>query len=141
MPIVDVCANNSFKGRKKILRAVCQEIIPAALDSPDSHLSPGCIQFRYTNVGKDDINTDVFIVIRAYKSKHRLKNREAQAESIRKALNGLFKRYTFSIWIDLAYAGYSSDVEDPKIDCDMSMKAAIERIKNNPQLRSALKRR
>jgi hypothetical protein len=132
---VNVSANNSFNGKKKILRAVCQEIIPAALNSPDSPLSPGCVQFKYSNVGNDDINTDVFIEIRAYKSKDRLKNREDRAESIRRVLSGMFRHYTFSVWVDLAYAGYSSDVKDSKIDCDMSMEAAISRLRNNIKLK------
>jgi len=132
---VKVSANNSFQAKKKILREVCQEIIPAALNSSEGPLSPGCIQFKYSNVGKDDINTDVFIEIKAYKFNDRLIDLEDRVELIREVLNGMFRRYTFSIWVELVDAGYSSDVKDPSINCDMSMEAAINRLRKNSKLK------
>jgi hypothetical protein len=133
LPIVNVSAKTSFRAKKRILRAVCQEIVPAALNSHESPLSPGCIQFKYSNIGKDDINTDVLIEIRAYKSNDRLINREERAELIRKVLSDIFGNY--SIWIDLVDAGYSSDGKDPDIGCDMSMQAAVNRLMENRQLK------
>ncbi len=112
----------------QLLQNACEEIIPAGLNSELGPLTPGSIEFIPMVVAKG-LNINVVIDIEAYHYEDRAANIEERAEAMKKAFNVLFPDVTFAVFPKLVKAGWSSDIEDPEFDGDMSIEAAIERHK------------
>ncbi len=111
------------------LRPVCQEIVPAALNTKLGKLTPGSIVYiDHTGAEADLGGVDIMVDVEAYDYPDR-GPAEQRAEVIRKALEGLFPGYVFAVWVKLLNAGWSSGESEPGLDDDMSMRAAIDRAR------------
>lgn len=112
------------------LRHACKEIVPAGMTSLSKPIMPGDIQFL-PNVSRLDgsLSVNALIEIEALWREDR-QNLDERAQNILEALRELFPRETFDIWITLVRAGVAGDnVMALQGDFDMSMEAAIERVR------------
>jgi hypothetical protein len=112
----------------RALRAVCDEIVPAAFNSEQGPLMPGSIEFVLQHVSLASLTIDVLLDIEAFDYPDRA-NIDERCAAIKSALREVFGRYTFAVWGKLVKAGWASDSSDPEFNDDMSMPAAIERAR------------
>lgn len=135
MPIVRVtCRNSKIPIVDNHLYQICAQIIPAALNSPSGPLSPGCIEFCYQETKWYAQSVDILIEIRAYKFPDREENKSKRAEMIVEAFKKISPTYSCAVWLELSDAVWISSEPDKKIDVDMSMEAAIERVKKRERI-------
>jgi hypothetical protein len=109
------------------LGEVLEELVPGALNTEKGRLTPGSIElFAFRRGVHDRASNDVLVDIEACYYDDRAPA-EKRAETIQRALSGLFPNNTFAVWLKLVNAGWASDVHDPDFDGDLSFKAALER--------------
>jgi hypothetical protein len=110
------------------LRLALKQLVASALHTEQGPLGPGGITFFADPMGPhDDCATKVFVDIEAYDVPDR-GPAEARSDAIRLALRELFPNLTFSIWVKLENAGWSSDVNDPPpFEGGVTMQGAIDR--------------
>jgi hypothetical protein len=135
MPMVRTYTGDRVKGSNAIwgLMHVCREIIPAAMTCDEVMLTPGSIEFYNQQAvygcGEYGQDVDVVIDIEASSTPSRSANRDERATSIMDALHELAPQTTFAVHLKLVDACWLSDANDPDFDGDMSMEAAIERVR------------
>ncbi len=113
----------------KALRHACGEIVPAGMSSPSKPIQPGDIQFVPVAVLMDgSLTVNVLIEIEALWKEDR-ENVDERASEILGAMKQLFPALTFEIWITLVRAGAAGDSMPQEGDFDMSMEAAIARVR------------
>ncbi len=112
------------------LKIAYRELVPAAFHSPQGPLTPGSIEARIKKqTEEDDINVGVFTKVEAYDLPDRAENLQERAEMLEAALDELFPGVGFGVWACLVKAGWASDTDDPDFDGDMSMTAAVARVR------------
>lgn len=112
------------------LKIAYRELVPAAFHSPQGPLTPGSIEARIKKqTEEDDINVGVFTKVEAYDLPDRAENLQERAMMLEAALDELFPGVGFGVWACLVKAGWASDTDDPEFNGDMSMAAAIARVR------------
>lgn len=136
MPMVRAYVHKDFKGPIEELWHLCEEIIPAGMNSKEGPLTPGSIEFIHTVVDFG-LSVDVVIDIEAYYYADRAANIEERAEDMKLYFNMLLPTVTFAVFPKLVTAGWASDSIDPTFDGDMSLKAAYVRARTEMTYRRA----
>lgn len=127
MLVVHACSVPFF-GKLKELQDACREIVPAGFNSAMGPTVPGGVDFVPAVVLNGALKSHVVIKIEADYHADRAANIESRIRMIKEALNVLFPSWKFSVYV-VFVDGWSSDIEDPTLDIDMSMDAAIKRIR------------
>lgn len=115
---------------------ICEQIIPAGMNSAEGPLTPGSIEFIATKV-EFGLGVDVVIDIEAYYYADRAANIEERAQDMKNYFNMFFPDTMFAVFPKLVTAGWSSDSEDPAFDGDMSLAAAYARARTDMMYRRA----
>ncbi len=106
------------------------ELVPSAFNSVQGQLTPGSIVYISQVAGDgSQLTVDVFVEIEAYFYEDRAKNLDERCEKVGLTLEGFFPGFTFAVWGKLVTAGWCREAEDPSFDGDMSLPAAMERLR------------
>lgn len=124
------CKSNNISITENQLYQICTQIIPAALNTPLGPLWPGCIEFYYQEAKWYAQNIDILIEIKAYKFPDRDENKAERATMIMEAFKKVLPTCSCAVWLELSDAVWVSSETHYEIDVDMSMDAAIKRLKN-----------
>lgn len=129
MPLVKALLRPSADIIEYDLFLACRHVVPAGYNSPKGRLTPGSIEFDARRGGTDDyLTVDALIEIEAFHYDDR-EPADDRCETIKAALKELFPDITFAVWGKLVTAGWASDSSDLEFDGDLSMAAAVERVR------------